>query len=100
VKKIVAILGASLLVLLTGCSQVNSAATIGKTDVPISTVQATVKDILSERSKIDTKSMQLETGGALNVSALRFHVISVLFDHLVIALKIPVTDAEIATTRG
>lgn len=99
-KKIVAILGASLLVLLTGCSQVNSAATIGKTDVPISTVQATVKDILSERSKIDTKGMQLETGGALNVSALRFHVISVLFDHLVIALKIPVTDAEIATTRA
>lgn len=99
-KKIVAIVGASLLVLLTGCSQVNSAATIGTTDVPITTVQNTVKDILSERTKIDTTGMQLQTGADLNVAALRFHVISVLFDHLAVALKLPVTDAQIATTRA
>ena len=99
-KKIVAIVGASLLVLLTGCSQVNSAATIGSTDVPITTVQNTVKDILSERTKIDTTGMQLQTGADLNVAALRFHVISVLFDHLAVALKLSITDAQIATTRA
>lgn len=100
VKKIVAITGSVLLVLLTGCSQINSAATIGKTEVPISTIQTSVTNVLTERSKVDTTGMQLKLGTDLNLSEVRFHVISVLFDHIATALKIPITDAQIATTRA
>ena len=99
-KKLIALASAGLLVLLTACSQVNSAATIGKTEVPVSTIEHTVNGILTERAKVDTTGMQLQTGATLNVSALRFHVLSFLFDDIALKMKMPISDADIAKRRA
>ena len=98
-KKIVAVISAGLLLVLTGCSSSNSAATIGKTEIPNSTVQGSINDILKERTKVDTKGMNLVTGVELNTNAIRFHVVSVLFDDVAAKIKMKVTDAEIAARR-
>ena len=98
-KKIVAVASVGLLLVLTGCSSSNSAATVGKTDIPNSTVQGTINDILKERTKVDTKGMNLVTGVDLNTNAIRFHVVSVLFDDVANKIKMTITDAEIAERR-
>jgi hypothetical protein len=59
VKKLVAVLSAGLLLVLTGCSSTNSAATIGKTEIPLSTVQGSISETIKERAKIDTQGMTL-----------------------------------------
>ena len=100
VKKIVAVFGAGLLLFVTGCSSTNSAVTIGKTVIPISTVQGTVSEITKERTKVETEGLTLATGEELNVNSVRFHIISVLFDQIAERIKIKVTGAEIATRRA
>jgi len=100
VKKIVAVFGAGLLLFVTGCSSTNSAATVGKTVIPISTVQGSVNEVIKERNKVDTTSLTLATGEELNINAVRFHIISVLFDDIAERIKVKVTDAEIATRRA
>jgi SurA N-terminal domain len=100
VKKIVAVLGAGLLILVTGCSSSNSAATVGKTEIPLKTLQGTVSEIIEERNKVETTGLTLATGAELNVNAVRFHVISVLFDDIAERIKVKITDAEIAARRA
>jgi hypothetical protein len=100
VKKIVAVLGAGLLLFVTGCSSTNSAVTIGKTVIPISTVQGTVGEIIEERSKVETTGLTLAVDEELNVNAVRFHIISVLFDELAARINIKITGAEIAARRA
>jgi hypothetical protein len=100
VKKIVAVLGAGLLLFVTGCSSTNSAVTIGKTVIPISTVQGTVGEIVEERSKVETTGLTLAVDEELNVNAVRFHIISVLFDELAARINIKITGAEIAARRA
>ncbi len=74
-KKFLAIIAATAL-LLTGCSQVGAAATVGDTKITQATVQGSIDSILTERTKVDTSQMQLETGESLNRSQLRFHLLS------------------------
>ena len=100
VKKIVAVLGSGLLILVTGCSSSNSAATAGKTEIPLKTLQGTVSEIIEERNKVETTGLTLATGAELNVNAVRFHVISVLFDDIAERIKVKITDAEIAARRA
>ena len=100
VKKIVAVLGAGLLLFVTGCSSTNSAVTIGKTVIPISTVQGTVGEIVEERSKVETTGLTLAVDEELNVNAVRFHIISVLFDELAARINIKITGAEIGARRA
>lgn len=100
VKKIVAVFGAGLILLVTGCSSSNSAATIGKTEIPLTTVQGTVSEIIKERNKVETTGLTLATGEELNVNSVRFHIISVLFDEIADRIKVRVTDAEIAARRA
>ena len=100
VKKIVAVLGAGLLLFVTGCSSTNSAVTIGKTVIPISTVQGTVGEIVEERIKVETTDLTLAVDEELNVNAVRFHIISVLFDELAARINIEITGAEIAARRA
>jgi hypothetical protein len=100
VKKLVAVLSAGLLLVLTGCSSTNSAATIGKTEIPLSTVQGSISEILKERAKIDTQGMNLSTGADLNTNAIRFHVISVIFDDIATKISLKVKDSEIAARRA
>jgi hypothetical protein len=99
-KKILAITAAVATFLLAGCSQVGAAATVGDTKITQATVQASVDAILSERTKVDTTQMQLETGSSLNVSQLRFHLLGTLLRELGQELKLNVTKAEIDSRRA
>ena len=100
VKKLVAVLSAGLLLVLTGCSSTNSAATIGKTEIPLSTVQGSIDGILKERGKVETRGMTLATGVDLNTNAIRFHIISVLFDDIAEKISLKIKDSEIAARRA
>ena len=98
-KKILAVIAATAL-LLTGCSQVGAAATVGDTKITQATVQGSIDSILAERAKVDTTQMQLETGESLNRGQLRFHLLSALLRAVGEELKLTVTKAEIDTRRA
>ena len=97
-KKILA--AAVAIFLLAGCSQIGAAATVGDTKITQALVQGSVDAILSERAKVDTSQMQLETGATLNLSQLRFHLLGTLLRELGQELKLNVTKAEIDTRRA
>ena len=98
-KKILALIVAAVF-LLTGCSQVGAAATVGDTKITQATVQGSIDSILAERAKVDVTQMQLETGETLNRSQIRFHLFSAILRALGEELKIKVTKAEIDTRRA
>jgi len=62
VKKVISIAAVSVALLLTGCSQVSSAATVGSVKISQSTVQSSIDGIMAERGTVDTSQMQLESG--------------------------------------
>ena len=99
-KKILALIAVAATFVLTGCSQVGAAATVGDTKITQATVQGSIDSILSERAKVDTTQMQLETGEVLNRSQLRFHLLSQLLREVGSELKITVSKAEIDTRRA
>ena len=99
-KKILALVAVAATFVLTGCSQVGAAATVGDTKITQATVQGSIDAILAERAKVDTTQMQLETGEALNRSQLRFHLLSTLLREVGKELKVSVTKAEIDTRRA
>jgi len=99
VKKILAMIAAAAL-LLTGCSQVGAAATLGDTKITQATVQGSIDSILAERANVDTTQMQLETGEVLNRGQLRFHLFSEILREVGKDLKLEVTKAEIDTRRA
>ena len=91
---------AAAALLLTGCSQVGAAATLGDVKITQATVQGSIDSILAERAKVDTSQMQLETGEALNRGQVRFHLLSAILRAVGAELKIEVTKAEIDTRRA
>ena len=99
-KKILALVSVATMLLLTGCSQVGAAATLGDTKITQATVQGSIDAILAERAKVDTSQMQLETGESLNRGQVRFHLLSALLRAVGEELKITVTKAEIDTRRA
>ena len=99
-KKILTIAAVVATLLLAGCSQVGAAATVGDIKITQATVQGSVDSILAERAKVDTSQMQPETGAALNVSQLRFHLLRTLFLELGKELNVTITKAEIDTRRA
>ena len=99
-KKILALVAVAVTFVLTGCSQVGAAATVGDTKITQATVQGSIDSILAERAKVDTTQMQLETGEVLNRSQLRFHLLSQLLREVGSELKITVSKAEIDTRRA
>jgi len=99
VKKILALVAVATTLLLTGCSQVGSAATIGSTKISQATVQGSIDAILAARQGVDTSQMQLETGEILNRSQLRFHLLTVLLLEVGKEIKLSVSKAEIDARR-
>jgi hypothetical protein len=100
VKKILALVAVAATFVLTGCSQVGAAATVGDTKITQATVQGSIDSILAERAKVDTTQMQLETGESLNRGQLRFHLLSQLLREVGKELKLEVSKAEIDTRRA
>lgn len=98
-KKILALMAAAAL-LLTGCSQIGAAATLGDVKITQATVQGSIDSILAERAKINTNGMQLETGEQLNRGQLRFHLLRALLQAIGKERKIEVTKADIDLRRS
>jgi len=99
VKKFLAISAIAATLLLSGCSQVGAAATIGETKITQEVVQGSIDAILAERGKIDISQMELQTGADLNLSQLRFQVLTVLIREVGKDFKVEASKAEIDTRR-
>jgi outer membrane murein-binding lipoprotein Lpp len=100
VKKLLTALAITTALVLTGCSNVDTALTLG--DVKITTTELTAKidTILTERAKVDTSQMQLETGETLLRSQLQTILFMEGFSALAEELKIEVSNSEVAARRG
>ena len=85
---------AGLLILLSACTPINSDATVGKTTISIDKVQKTVDEMLSERTKVTTTGMTLDTGEVLNRNQVTFFEISELLYQLGTSHKIKLTEQE------
>ena len=100
VKKILALLGVISVLALSGCGNVDSAATIGSITISQSSAQKIVDEVLAERAKIDTTGMQIQSGAALNRSQLRFTIVTTLFDEIAKELKIDISSTEIEKAKA
>jgi hypothetical protein len=100
VKKILALLGVISVLTLSGCGNVDSAATIGTTTISQASAQSIVDEILAERAKVDTTGMQLQTGSELNRGQLRFSIITTLFDEIAKELKITISSTEMTKAKS
>ena len=98
-KKILALVAVATTLLLTGCPQVGSAATLGSTKISQATVQGSIDAILAARQGVDTSQMQLETGEILNRGQLRFHLLTALLLEVGKEIKLSVSKAEIDARR-
>ena len=99
-KKIISIAAISASLLLTGCSQVSSAASVGSFKISQATVQSSIDSIMAEREKVDTSAMPLAFGEELNRSQMRFHILTQLLTEAAAKLKITASKAEIDTRRA
>ena len=99
-KKLIALFAVTSTLLLSACSQVGVAATIGSTKITQTQVQASIDEALKERTKLDTSGMSLETGAEFNRNQLRFHVIASLLGQIAADAKLSVTKAEIDARRA
>ncbi|CAB4580298.1 unannotated protein [freshwater metagenome] len=99
-KKILVALTIASALILTGCSHVNVAATVGSTKITQAELQKSIDSVLAERVGIDQSGMQLQTGEDLTRGQLRFHLISVLFHQIATEAKIQVSKAEIDARRA
>ena len=99
-KKSLTALVVSTGLLLTGCSNVDAALTIGDTKITTAELQANADIVLAERTKVDTSQMQLETGEVFLRNQLNFQLLLVGFSEIAKELDIPVTLSEIAGRRA
>jgi SurA N-terminal domain len=100
VKKILVVLTLATGLLLTGCSQSNEAATVGDFKITQTELQSSIDAVMSERSKVDTSQMQLESGDALNRGQLRFKILMHTFDEIAKELKITVTASQVTSRKA
>jgi hypothetical protein len=100
VKKILTALALTTALVLTGCSNVDSALTLGDTKITTTELLANVDTILAERAKVDTTQMQLETGETLVRNQLQFQLLIAGFTAVAEDLKIEISNSEIASRRA
>ena len=86
--------------LLSACGSTGSGVTIGKTEVSSAEIQKYVDEILSERTKVDTSQMNLDSGASLLRTQAQFQIISAVLDELIVEKKISVTPADVAARRA
>jgi hypothetical protein len=96
-KKIITTVLAALL--LTSCSSMNLAITVGDKEFSINDLQKPVDEILEARKSFDTSQVQLASGVELGRNQAQFAIISVLLDQIASDMKINFTNADIATRR-
>jgi hypothetical protein len=96
-KKVITTVLAALL--LTSCSSMNSAITVGDKEFSINDLQKPVDEILEARKSFDTSQVQLASGVELGRNQAQFAIISVLLDQIASDMKINFTNADIAKRR-
>ena len=99
-KKLLTALAITTGLLLTGCSNVDSALSFGDTEITTAELQTKVDTLLAERTKVDVSQMQLESGDALLRNQLQFQLLIQGFFVLAEELKIEVSNSEIAARRA
>ncbi|MBU6164185.1 MAG: hypothetical protein KGO99_04240 [Actinomycetales bacterium] len=97
-KKLI-LLFASLVLLLTGCARMDSAATVGTTEIKLETLQGRVDAILAERLKFDTSQMRLESGDVLARSQLAFLISNIILDEIAKDTDIAVSKSDLEAYR-
>jgi len=100
VKKFLALGLAIATFFLAGCSQANSAATIGESEIALKELQTQVDLILAERNGVDTSQMQLESGEALTRSQLSYMISNVIIAELAKDQKIEITASELESYKA
>jgi len=94
VKRFLAVVLAIALA-VTGCSKVDSAATVGDQEIALSDLQSQVDLILKEREGVDTSQMQLEVGEALTRSQLSYMISNAIIQDVAKDEKIEISASEI-----
>jgi FKBP-type peptidyl-prolyl cis-trans isomerase (trigger factor) len=92
--KLVLLLGSAIL-LLSGCAKMDAAAIIGDVEIPISTVQTSIEDVMKERGEVDTSGMELPIEDFLARSQIQFHISTAILDELAKQFGIEVTQTAI-----
>lgn len=98
-KKVLALVFAAVIA-LTGCSNVDSAATLGDAKISVSDLQSQVDLILNEREGVDTSQMQLETGEALTRSQLSYMISNLIIEEVANDENINITNSEIEAYKA
>lgn len=96
-KRVVTTVLAALV--LTSCSSMNSAITIGDKEFSTSDIQKPVDEVLRDRKKVDTSQMQLPGSDELLRNQVQFSIVGVLLDRIATDKKLSVTNADIAARR-
>ena len=96
-KKVITTVLAALV--LTSCSSMNSAITIGDKEFSTSDVQKPVDEVLRDRKLVDTTGMQLAEADELLRNQAQFFIVGVLLDRIATDKKLSVTNADIAARR-
>ena len=99
-KKILTALVVATGLLLTGCSNVDAALSLGDTKITTAELQANVDSLMAERAKVDTSQMQLESGEPLLRNQLNFRLLILAFSEIEEELDIQITSSEIAARRA
>jgi len=96
-KRIITTVLAALV--LTSCSSMNSAITIGDKEFSTSDIQKPVDEVLRDRKKVDTSQMQLPEADELLRNQAQFYIVGILLDRIAADKKLSVTNADIAARR-
>ena len=99
-KRILTALVVATGLLLTGCSNVDAALSLGDTKITTAELQANVDSLMVERAKVDTSQMQLESGEPLLRNQLNFRLLILAFSEIEEELDIQITSSEIAARRA
>ena len=99
-KKSLALVFALIAFVLSGCSQVNSAATVGNQEIALKELQSQVDLILSERNAVDTSQMQLETGEDLTRTQLSYLISNLIIEELAKEQNIEITASELESYKS
>lgn len=98
-KRALAIVISTMLMLLAGCSNMDSAATVGEQEIALSDLQSQVDSILAERELVDTSQMQLVEGEELTRNQLSFMISNLVINAIADEEKIQVTKSDIDSYR-
>ena len=92
-------MSAILAITLTGCSNMDSAASVGNQEIALSELQSQVDSILAEREKVDTSQMQLAKGEELTRNQLSFMISNLIINAIAADEKIEITKSDIEKYR-